>query len=956
MKLARVSLLLLSALSWCTNAFAGVVRIAERPQVGPFATLQEAVNAAQEGESLLAAPGVYAPFTVDGKSINLFVTGSGEATITGTVTVRNLAPSQSVMLSRLRVQGTFAVAGEGLALDLDSISGHARLQDSRFDGANGGSLLATTGTAVRARNALNVLFSNCIVAGGTAGFRSGYPPVDGGAGIDLLDSSAALYDCTVTGGRGSEESYPRGGHGGPGVLCDGFGLFAGGSSLRGGPAGGGDYIGCTVGGTGGDGLRVDQAQAHLLADTIQGGSGGWSSCGPFSPAGQAIVATGGAVIDNLAGTRRKLSAARITPDDAAVQVTLLGEPGDNAFLMVATRPAFQFKKTANGCFLLPTPLFSTRLAAGIIGPGGSLVLSLPLPVPDGTSARSFVVQALCVSANGVPYLSGAGHVLSLDVASAPDCNGNGRQDAVDVLFGGAPDCDANLTPDACDADCDGSGVPDLCEIAAGLLPDCNGNGVPDACDLAAGVPDCNGNGLPDSCDIASQNSPDINGNGVPDECEASAQTWHVDAAAPPGGNGSPGSPFQTLAEGVAAAFFGDTVVLADGLYQGPGNRNVDLGGRHLTIRSANGAAQCTLDGQFSGRALLMQHDEGVTLEGLSFLNYSVPGFGGAILTERATLVVRDCVFASCQATSGGGAIMTNYGSLRLERCLFLGNASLQAFWGFGGALHLQRTALRASETLFAFNAGVAGGAVYFSQSNTLEPHMELAHCNFISNTANQGGAMLILPGVINTRHFVDNCQFAGNSAAGDGGAVQSYASLQVSHSTFVDNSAGNRGGALFLRYATSSELSNSILWGGTAAAGPRICVGDGSAPAALLVVRASDVQGGQAGVATFQGSTTWVPGNLDLDPQFVDADGPANKVGTYDDKAYALALASPCVDAGENASLSPDRLDIDGDGDTAEPVPLDLRRLQRRVDVISVPDTGSGTAPLTDMGAMERQG
>ncbi len=99
-----------------------------------------------------------------------------------------------------------------------------------------------------------------------------------------------------------------------------------------------------------------------------------------------------------------------------------------------------------------------------------------------------------------------------------DCNGNGVDDAQDVLDG-APDCNANQLPDECEVDCDGDGTPDDCQSFA----DCNMNGIPDACDVdcdGSGVPDacesfddCNSNGVPDACD------PDCDGDGVPDDCD-----------------------------------------------------------------------------------------------------------------------------------------------------------------------------------------------------------------------------------------------------------------------------------------------------------------------------------------------------------------------------------------------------------------------------------------------------
>ena len=52
--------------------------------------------------------------------------------------------------------------------------------------------------------------------------------------------------------------------------------------------------------------------------------------------------------------------------------------------------------------------------------------------------------------------------------------------------------------------------------------------------------------------------------------------------------------------------------------------------------------------------------------------------------------------------------------------------------------------------------------------------------------------------------------------------------------------------------------------------------------------------------------------------------------------------------------MIPDAYDLDGDGNTSEPTPIDLDGLPRFVDVPGVPDTGAGTPPIVDMGAYER--
>jgi predicted outer membrane repeat protein len=195
---------------------------------------------------------------------------------------------------------------------------------------------------------------------------------------------------------------------------------------------------------------------------------------------------------------------------------------------------------------------------------------------------------------------------------------------------------------------------------------------------------------------------------------------------------------------------------------------------------------------------------------------------------------------------------------------------------------------------------------------------------------------------------VDDCVFTGN-AAQDGGALHvadfmlagQAPRLVVTGSTFSGNTAIGRGGALFVSRQGTASVANSILWGDTAASGIEIHVtGSGSSAS----VAWSDVQGGLAGVVVAPASSlAWLAGNIAVDPSFA---GPELRLGP----------GSPCADAGDNTSIPPDRADVDGDGNLAEPVPLDLDRTLRRKDDPAVPNTGNGTPPIVDLGAFERRG
>ena len=58
---------------------------------------------------------------------------------------------------------------------------------------------------------------------------------------------------------------------------------------------------------------------------------------------------------------------------------------------------------------------------------------------------------------------------------------------------------------------------------------------------------------------------------------------------------------------------------------------------------------------------------------------------------------------------------------------------------------------------------------------------------------------------------------------------------------------------------------------------------------------------------------------------------------------------------GDNASVPADLMDLDGDGDTGEPLAIDFAGLDRFFDDPDTVDTGPSGAPVVDVGAYEYQ-
>ena len=94
-----------------------------------------------------------------------------------------------------------------------------------------------------------------------------------------------------------------------------------------------------------------------------------------------------------------------------------------------------------------------------------------------------------------------------------DCNGNAILDPTDIL-NGAPDIDGNGILDVCESNCNGNALPDHYETWNGLAADDDGNNRPDACD-----PDCNSNSTLDFNEIKADMTLDIDRNGKLDACQ-----------------------------------------------------------------------------------------------------------------------------------------------------------------------------------------------------------------------------------------------------------------------------------------------------------------------------------------------------------------------------------------------------------------------------------------------------
>ncbi|MHC4314205.1 MAG: right-handed parallel beta-helix repeat-containing protein [Planctomycetota bacterium] len=406
--------------------------------------------------------------------------------------------------------------------------------------------------------------------------------------------------------------------------------------------------------------------------------------------------------------------------------------------------------------------------------------------------------------------------------------------------------------------------------------------------------------------------------------------------------------YTTIQNAIDAAVNGDVVIVAPGIYTGLGNRDIDFGGKEITVQSTDPqnpdvVTATVIDCQgmeaepHRGFYFHLGEDGNSVLSGLTITN-GFAGYGGGIYCLRSHPTITNCAIFNNMAKywwdpreqfsalpphenrssmvnddgevhinipppqpgwkGMGGGFFCQLSSPTLTDCKFIGNSAYE----YGGGMHSYNdSSPNLINCTFISNTATAGGAIRHSTGS-----LRLYNCIFNSNSAGWGGGAIMNS---NSDTFFFNCIFNGNSTGGEGGVILNYhCHPMLINCTFSRNSAGY-GGVIF-NTGSDATLSNCILRGNTATKGNEIHLDFytdfwGSETPSTINVDYSDVEGGAAGVYVDTDCTlNWGEGNIDADPCFVDADN----------GDYHLLFSSPCIDAGEPDYIpSPGEKDIDGE-------------------------------------------
>ena len=322
------------------------------------------------------------------------------------------------------------------------------------------------------------------------------------------------------------------------------------------------------------------------------------------------------------------------------------------------------------------------------------------------------------------------------------------------------------------------------------------------------------------------------------------------------------------------------------------------------------------------------------------------------------------------SNEGGGGLgfAMNAGYATIRNVVFRHNRGFGGFGGGGAVLAKGSEPVSFVRCVFEENRheaeGLGGGGAV---AGAVNQHLTFVGCIFRRNVATDGFNTSFVRGgaiyhrgdvVLSSCVFVANRAVSGSVAAG--GAAYSTDTMTIDHCTFVGNVAKSHpmgtGIAAGVFIDEVGVISNSILWDNQIELGPAGTspFGDDDQSEQIGVFGNTVIQVHHSAVEGWDGT---IPGQQSsgANPILVDADGADNILGTADDD-LRLHPTSPYIDAGANAFIPRDYEDVDLDGVIMEPTPLDVAGNPRALEVLAVPDSGTGPGPISDVGAFEHVG
>lgn len=380
------------------------------------------------------------------------------------------------------------------------------------------------------------------------------------------------------------------------------------------------------------------------------------------------------------------------------------------------------------------------------------------------------------------------------------------------------------------------------------------------------------------------------------------------------------SQYATIQDAVSAAPDGGTIRLADGTYTGPGNRDIELNNRTLTIISENGPENCIIDCEGNQSqvhrafTIIGGGESDTVISNITIANGyapledigmdSVKRAGSAIFCRDSSPLISGCVFSGNTGDYGTIACYGTAANPHIDDCSITGGILSDA--GAGTAIFCGGESRPLIENCSITHNAADAGVIAIVQGSIAT----IQQCSIKHNTGIEYGGGVYIE---DANAVIVNSIIADNTADYGAGifAHQSYTIIE--NCTFGGNAASVAGGAMFIE-GSEIELSNSILWYDEDPNAKEIAMFSYESLPSSLEVSYCDIQGGSSGIYSHASCELYMgAGIIDVEPIFVQPpDGNtdpndwnfhlSSAAGRWRPEFHqwvADAETSPCIDAGD---------------------------------------------------------
>lgn len=324
----------------------------------------------------------------------------------------------------------------------------------------------------------------------------------------------------------------------------------------------------------------------------------------------------------------------------------------------------------------------------------------------------------------------------------------------------------------------------------------------------------------------------------------------------------------TVQDAIDAASSGDEIVLSAGTFAGVGNRDLDFGGKAITVRSSdpndpNVVAATIIDCQGTtanphrGFSFHSGESADSVVSGITITNGYAPeenlgnwavAVGGAVFCEASSPTIANCMVSgnTAEACEGdqdarGGGICCMGGSSTIVNCTISENVASGDYvtgcgWGHGGGIYSDGATTISNCTItgnsatgyYPMGSGIGGG-IRCSGTTTITACTvsDNQAVNGYSDSAGYGGGIdcsgsTTIEGCTVTANYAIN----GNATCGGGGGIYCTGNTTITDCVIAQNETGDCGGGI---HCKDSPAVSDCTISGNHAAGSEMPYGGGGA-------------------------------------------------------------------------------------------------------------------------------